>query len=231
MLESNSVAKLSTPIAALCLLAVAGLACKTLSSLPGAKMNMFEGTNAQDGAAKIKAKVGGDPVKVSHMEVHEDRLEIVAQDPNKPKNFDKYTYEKGIVKGPEPVEALVLGNQEFTADKSRLFDLSEVNLGAVPATCQKAAERAQIESGKCETITVDWESASNTRTKAENEKRKADEAAELQRQMKTGKMEDPMARLRRQMGDLAVTWRIWIRGPRATKYFWADPKGNLSDHE
>lgn len=217
-------------IAGLCLLILVGAACK-LSSLTGGKMNMFEGTNAKDGAAKIKAKVGSDPLKVSRMEIHEDKLEIVVQDPNKPKNFDKYTYEKGAVKGPEPVEALVLGNQEFTADKSRLFDLSEVDLGALPSTCQKAAERAQIEQGKCETVSVDWEHASNTRTKAENEKRQADERADLQRQMKSGKMEDPMARTRRQFGDLAVTWRIWIKGPRATKYFWADPKGNLSDHE
>jgi hypothetical protein len=74
------------------------------------------------------------------------------------------------VKGPEPVEAFVLGNQEFTADKSRLFDLSEINLAAVPDTCKKAAEQAQIEEGKCDIISVDWESASNTRTKAENEK-------------------------------------------------------------
>jgi hypothetical protein len=222
--------KRSSAIAALCLLATLGVACK-LSSLTGAKMNIFEGTNAQDGAAKIKAKVGGDALKVSRMEIHEDRLEIVVQDPNKPKNFDKYTYERGAVKGPEPVEALVLGNQEFTADKSRLFDLSEVDLAAIPSTCQKAAERAQIEQGKCEIISVDWEYASNTRTKAENEKRQADERADRQRQMKSGKMEDPMARTRRQLGDLAVTWRIWIKGPRATKYFWADPKGNLSDHE
>ena len=64
-----------------------------------------------------------------------------------------------------------------------------------------------------------------------NEKRQADERAEFQRQMKSGNMEDPMARTRRQFGDLAVTWRIWIRGPRATKYFWADAKGNLSDHQ
>jgi hypothetical protein len=230
MFDSISIDKLRAPIAALCLIALVGLACK-LSSLTGAKMNMFEGANAQDGAAKIKAKVGGDSPKVSRIEIHEDRLEIVVQDPNKPKNFDKYTYEKGAVKGPEPVEALVLGNQEFTADKSRLFDFSEINLAAVPDTCRKAAERAEIEQGKCETISVDWESASNTRTRAENEKKQADERAELQRQMKSGKMEDPMARTRRQFGDLAVTWRIWIRGPRATKYFWADAKGNLSDHQ
>jgi hypothetical protein len=165
------------------------------------------------------------------MEIHEDKLEIVVQDPNKPKNFDKYTYERGAVKGPEPVEALVLGNQEFTADKSRLFDLGEVNLSAVPDTCQKAADRAQIEQGKCDIISVDWESASNTRTKAENEKRKADEAAERDQAFKTGKFPDPIAQMKNHLGDLAVTWRIWIRGPRATKYFWADPKGNLSDHE
>jgi hypothetical protein len=230
MFSSTSMEKLKVPVSVLCLIAFVGVACK-LSSLTGAKMNMFEGANAQDGAAKIKTKVGGDTPKVSRMEIHEDRLEIVVQDPNKPKNFDKYTYEKGAVKGPEPVEALVLGNQEFTADKSRLFDFGEINLAAVPDACRKAAERAQIEQGKCETISVDWESASNTRTQAENEKRKADERAERQRQMKSGKVEDPMASMRKTFGDLAVTWRIWIRGPRATKYFWADAKGNLSDHQ
>ena len=230
MSKSTYAQPLYSSIAGLCLLILVGAACK-LSSLPGGKMNMFEGTNAKDGAAKIKAKVGSDALKVSRMEIHEDKLEIVVQDPNKPKNFDKYTYERGAVKGPEPVEALVLGNQEFTADKSKLFDLSELNLGAISDTCNKAEERAQIEQGKCELISIDWEHASNTRTKAENEKRAADERAARQQQMKTGKMEDPMARLRRQTGDLAVTWRIWVKGPRATKYFWADPKGNLSDHE
>src|SRR5882672_8627114 len=113
MPKLTSSARLCSAISAFCLLGIMVVACK-LSSLTGAKMNMFEGTNAQDGAAKIKAKVGGDALKISRMEIHEDRLEIVAQDPNKPKNFDKYTYERGTVKGPEPVAALVLGNQEFT---------------------------------------------------------------------------------------------------------------------
>ncbi len=229
MFNLSSIEKLRAPIGALCLIALAGLGCK-FSSLTDSKMNMFEGVNAQDGAAKIKAKVGSAALKVSHMEVNEDRLEVVVQDPNKPKNYDKYIYEKGAVKGPEPVQAFMLENEEYTADKARLFDLGEINLGAVPETCQKAAERAEIEQGKCEAIEVDWESASNTRTKAENEKRRADEKVEFQRQMKSGKVEDQMAKFRREAGDLAVTWRIYIRGPRATKYFWADSKGNLSDH-
>src|SRR6266550_5981281 len=225
-----SVKRLRPAITALCLLGIVSVACK-LSSLPGAKTNMFQGTNAQDGATRLKAKLGVDAVKVSRMEIHEDRMSIVVQDPTKPKNFDEYTYEKGELKGPKPVEALVLGNQEFTADKSRLFDLSEINLAAIPDTCKKAAEQAQIEEGKCDIISVDWESASNTRTKAENEKRKADAEAAREQAFKTGKFPDPMEMVRGQIGDLAVTWRIWIRGPRATKYFWADPKGNLSDHQ
>jgi len=66
-------------LTAVILLAVA---CK-YSALPGAKMNMFEGTNAQDGATKIKAKLGVDNVKVSRIEIHDDRMSIVVQDRKK----------------------------------------------------------------------------------------------------------------------------------------------------
>ena len=62
MSRSTYAQPLYSSIAGLCLLILVGAACK-LSSLPGGKMNMFEGTNAKDGAAKIKAKVGSDPLK------------------------------------------------------------------------------------------------------------------------------------------------------------------------
>jgi hypothetical protein len=204
------------------------LGCK-LSSLPGAKMNMFEGTNARDGAAKIKGKLGTDNIKVSRMEIHEDRMSIVVQDPAKPKNFDEYTWERGAVSGPKPVPAMTFGNQELTADKSRLFDFNEVNLGLVPDVCRKAAEKAQIEDGKCENIWVDWESARWTRSKEENDKIQADKNAEMQKQMLSGKY-DAMKSIRESGGDLVVTWRVWIRGPRATKDFWVDSKGNVWDY-
>jgi len=209
-------------------LVLVALGCKSLS-MPGAKMNMFETTNAQDGATRIKAKLGTDSVKVSRMEIHEDRMSIVVQDPAKPKNFDEYTYERGAVSGPKPVPAISFGNQELTADKSRLFDLNEVNLGLVPEVCRKAAEKAQIEDGKCETISVDWESASWTRSKAENDKIQADKRAEMQKQRRAGTY-DAMKSMRESVGDLAVTWRVWIRGPRATKDFWVDPKGTVWDY-
>jgi len=229
MSKSTSARHLGSASAVLCLLVLVGAACK-LSSLTRGKMNMFEGANAQDGAAKLKAKLGVDAVKVSRMEIHEDRLSIVVQDPAKPKNFDEYTYEKGELKGPKPVEALVFGNQEFTADKSRLFDLSEINLASVPEVCRKVVERAKVDEGKCENISIDWESARWTRTKEENDKTLADAREEFTRKAREGKL-DGMDQVRKTLGDLVVTWRIWIRGPRATKYFWADAKGNLSDHQ
>jgi hypothetical protein len=213
---SNS--KTTSSMVLLGLLILIVLACK-LSSLPGAKINMFEGANAQDGAAKIKSKIGADDVKVSHIDIHEDRLEVVVQDPNKPKNFDKYTYEKGSVKGPEPVPAMTIGNNELTADKMDLFKLSEINLGMVPDVCRKAADKAQIEDGKCDIISIDWESASWTRPKEENDRR----ARERMDKMINGGKFDPLANLK----DLVVTWRVWIRGPRATKDFWVDKNGTV----
>ncbi|MEP6919805.1 MAG: hypothetical protein ABI967_01685 [bacterium] len=192
-------------------------------------MNIFEGTNAKDGAAKIKAKLGVDSVKVCNIEIHEDRMEVTVQDPAKPKNFDAYTYSKGVLSGPRPVEALVLGNHEFPADKSRLFSLDETNLGAVPEVCRKAMDRAQVEDGKPELISIDWQSASLTKTKAERGKIKADESAEFERNMRAGKRSDPMASIRRGFSDLVVTWRVWVKGPRATKDFWFDKNGKLSE--
>ncbi len=202
------------------------LGCK---SLPGAKLNMFEGTNAQDGAAKVKAKLGVDSVKVSRIEIHDDRMSIVVQDPAKPKNFDEYTYEKGSLSGPKPVPALTFGNQELTADKSRLFDLGEVNLGMVPDVCRKAVEKSKVEEGKCENISVDWQSAHWTRTKEENDRLAAAKREAMQSQIKSGNY-DAMKSIRESGGDLAVTWRVWIRGPRATKDFWVDPKGTVWDY-
>jgi hypothetical protein len=226
MPNSRTAKSIFTSILTVAALILVVLGCKTLT---GAKMNMFEGTNAQDGAAKIKAKLGVDNVKVSRMEIKEDRMSIVVQDPAKPKNFDEYTYEKGSVGGPKPVPALTFGNQELTADKSRLFDLSEVNLGLVPEVCRKAVEKAQTEAGKCENISISWESARWTRTKEENDKIAAAKREEMQRQMRSGKY-DAMKSIRESGGDLAVTWRVWIQGPRATKDFWVDLKGNVWDY-
>lgn len=228
MLNVTAARRLGSLLTTVFLLAMVALNCK-LSSLPSGKMNMFQGTNAKDGAAKIKQKLGVDDVKVKYIEIHEQRMQITVQDPAKPKNFDEYTYANGAVTGPKPVEALVIGNQEFTADKTKLFSLSDIDLGLVPEVCRKAAERAQVEDGKPDLISIDWASGSLTQSKAEKEQRRADEAKEFQRQAREGKMDDLLNKLRGKSNDLVVTWRVWIRGPRASKDYWFDAKGKLSE--
>lgn len=226
MPRSKTEESISISIVTMAALVLIVLGCK---SLPGAKMNMFEGTNAQDGAAKVKAKLGVENVNVSRMEIHEDRMSIVVQDPTKPKNFDEYTYEKGSLSGPKPVPAMTFGNQELTADKSRLFDLGEVNLGMVTDVCRKAVEKSKVEEGKCENISIDWESAHWTRSKEENDRLASAKREAMQNQIRSGNY-DAMKSIRESGGDLAVTWRVWIRGPRATKDFWVDSKGTVWDY-
>lgn len=225
MLLRRSQGKSADMIATLFLMGLVAIGCK-LSSLPGAKMNMFEGTNALDGANKVKQKLGVDDLKIKHISIREDRLEITIQDPAKPKNFDEYTYSQGALSGPKPVEALVLGDQEFTADKSKLFSLSEIDLGLVPEVCRKATERAQVEDGKPELISIDWGNASLIQTKAEKEQQRAEERKDFERRARTGTIED---RLRRRLNNMVVVWRVWIKGPRATKDYWFDAKGKLSE--
>ena len=60
-------------------------------------------------------------------------------------------------------------------------------------------------------------------------KLQADRDREFQRQMRAGKI-DPNEEIRKSFGDLAVTWRVYIRGPRATKDSWVDLKGNVFDY-
>ncbi len=107
MLNVTVAKRLGSLLTTVFLLALVAMNCK-LSSLPGGKMNMFQWTNAKDGATRIKQKLGVDDVKVKYIEIHEQRMQITLQDPAKPKNFDEYTYANGAVTGPKPVEALVL---------------------------------------------------------------------------------------------------------------------------
>ena len=57
-----------------------------------------------------------------------------------------------------------------------------------------------------------------------------DENEEFLRQVRQGKVVDPMARERKRASDLAVTWRVDIRGSRMTKDFFVDLKGNVWDY-
>ena len=199
MLTRHSHGRSADMLATLCLLGLVAIGCK-LSSLPGAKMNMFEGTNALDGVNKVKQKLGADDLKIKYISIHEDRLEITIQDPAKPKNFDEYTYAKGVLTGPKPVEAMVLGDQEFTADRSKLFSLSEIDLGQVPEVVRKATERAKVEDGKPELISIDWGTSLSFKPK----QRKKSSGTRREMTSNAGRASEKRLKI-----DFGFGWRIW----------------------
>jgi hypothetical protein len=214
---------------ALSLLALAAAGCG-LSPLSRTKINMFEGTAADDFARQVKAKLAVDDLKTKRIEIHRDQMSIVVQDPANPKNADEYIWDRDGFKGPKPVEALVVGSQEFTADKTLLFPLKDVPLNLVPEVCRKAEDHAQIEGGKCDLISVDWQSPRWTRTKEENDRIRKEKDKEREKKMRSGNY-NAWKEMTSAPSDLVVTWRIYIKGPRATKDFWVDAKGNIFDYQ
>ena len=200
------------------LLLAAAFGCK-LSSLTGHRMNLFEGTNAQDGATKLKEKIGVEFIKLTGIEIHEDRMEMWVQAPNSEKNVDKYVFSDGTLTGPERLDPIALGNNQDSTYKMRIFDLSEVNLAAIADVCRKAVERAKIEQGKVDSISIALESADRTRTKDEAKRRDADD--------KELPLPDFVNKRLADSAVLTVTWRIWVKGSGEIKDFWADKRGNL----
>jgi hypothetical protein len=237
--------KLSTLCAPFVVLLVAVSGCKQLANV--GETNLFQGDNAAKAAAAIKSKVSGDHVKVISAEVRKDSMKITIQAPDNPKNMDEYTFEKGRVSGPKPVQAMSLGNLEMTGDKYHVTDLADINFAAIPDTVEKAIARSQLENGKVDLISMEnaYAETVNPGLKAEK-KRKADELKK-QIQDKTtecfksvgSKCMDELQQLQKQqmntmMGagerqwDLA--WRIFVEGPRGRKDFYADKQGNLVEN-
>jgi hypothetical protein len=179
---------------------------------------MFEGTAADDFARQVRTKLGVDDLKARRIEIRRDRMSIVVQDPANPKNGDEYIWDRDGFKGPKPVETLGVGSQAI------LFPLKDVALNLVPEVCRKTEEHAEIEGGKCDSISVDWQSPRWTRTKEESERIGKEKANEREKKIRAGTYDGWTP------SDLVVTWRIYVKGPRATKDFWVDAKGNIFDY-
>ncbi len=80
-------------------------------------------------------------------------------------------------------------------------EISEINFAALPATIKRAIELAQTEEAKVDLISMDSEPAATANPKLENQEGK----------------------------KWALTWRIFVKGTRLQKYFWADKQGNLNE--
>ena len=118
------------------------MAGKLTPSGSGDRVNLYEGTAAQEGAAKFKEKIGG-PVRAVHLAIFETYMILQAQDPKKPENVDQYEYRGGVVSDGVPVELSGRGKLE-----ENLFNLDDVNLTALPEVARTGLERLNIEGAK-----------------------------------------------------------------------------------
>ena len=117
----------------------------------GGGVNLFEGENAAIAAAAIKQKIGVEKVNVIRAELRPDMMTIQVQSPTNPKDIDEYTYERGSVSGPEPVQ-IFLGR---TADKHHMAEIGEINFSVLPRTIERAIQLAGSEGARVDQISMD----------------------------------------------------------------------------
>lgn len=180
-------------------LLVVAIGCSKL--IPG-QGNLFEGDNAAKAAAAIKKKVGADKVNVISAEVRPNVMKVQIESIKNPKDIDEYTYERGSVSGPKPVQVLNLGGNIFSADKQHKTEIGEINFGAIPATLKRAIELAANEGARVDLISMDQQP--NPRI-------------------------IPITKEELQATKWDLEWRIFVEGTRVRKYFWADKQGNLNE--
>lgn len=225
-----------------------GIACDRLV-IPG-NVDLFEGDNAKQAVAKIKTKIGAEKVKVIRAEIRQNVMKIQIQAPDNPKNIDEYTFERGSVSGPKPVEILSLGKLEMTGDKYHPTDLDEIDFGAIPGTIIQAIALANTEGAEVELISMDLQKAEMTNPQLKQQRKS--EAAELTKKIEQKEKEcfssksfpekclNDLLQLKNRERELSsntgkvkdwdLAWRIFIRGTRARKDFWADKKGKIIEN-
>lgn len=133
--------------------AFASLLCLFLFSNCSAKskQSLFEGNASQEAVRKISEK-WKTPVRVLKIEIKPATLAIQVQDPAAPSQVNEYTYRNlpGLVgmflpavSGPKAVRlSLINPNLE-----ENLFNLDQLDLGAVPAAAGEAVRRVALDGG------------------------------------------------------------------------------------
>lgn len=113
-------------------------------SQPARLVSYYEGTNAADAVAQVRAKVG-EPFRVLNVSIYRDRVTLQAQDPKKKENVDEYVVESGVLKPPKPVHLIGIGADDAKTLEANLFDPATVDLAKIPDLIHEADQKVQIE--------------------------------------------------------------------------------------
>ena len=222
-----------------------GLGCGKLASI--GQGDMLTGTNAKNAVDNLKSHIGAADLRVIRAEVRSDKLVLVVQAPDNPKNIDEYTYAKGSVSGPEPVKVFSMGEVEMTADKYHTTSVDDIDWAAIRSAVTRAKELSKLESPTVDLVSMSNESSKfvNPQIKGERERELAEVSKELSAKRDECRRSDDRTRCREEIQRLdkreselrfgrdapqfELTWRIFVEGPRGRRDFWADRKGNVNE--
>lgn len=123
------------------------------------RVNMFEGTAAQDALAELAKKIGH-PVRALKVEMTPLAFSVQVQDPTKPMNVDEYRLEHIYalndyihyvnITGPTAVQ-LNLSDPKL---EHNLFDLDSTNIAATAAAAKEAIQRTGVTDGRVSEIDI-----------------------------------------------------------------------------
>ena len=101
-------------------------------------------------AAALRERFGAS-ARLLSLELRPAGFTVEVQDPAIPSHVDRFTFEEGVIEGPEPVR--VGRNQKQL--KAQLFPLADVDFSLMPRLVADAIERGRTEDGKVSHVRIE----------------------------------------------------------------------------
>ena len=99
--------------------------------------------------AALQARFGS--ARVLNLDVRADGFDVEVQDPAAPAHVDRFTFEDGVLGGPEPV---AVGRSQKRLE-AQLFPLAQVDLAMLPRLLTDAEVRGRVEEGKATHVRIE----------------------------------------------------------------------------
>ncbi len=174
--------------------------------------------------AEAKSKMGDR--KLLRVEADHRSATFQGQDPKKPENVDAWRFEKGVLRGPMPVQ--LIGEDDF---EPSLFTWDEAALDKIPTLAKTALERLALESGEIVGIDVQrhFDVGLEMRMKARDMRADLDRRLEQSGAAPTdgGWKDESLDRAIRENGQVQI--KITVRGSRRMGGLTANAQGEVTD--
>ena len=89
--------------------------------------------------------------RVLNLDLRFDAFDVEVQDPAVPSHVDRFSFEEGVLGGPEPVP---VGRNQRRLE-AQLFSLADVDLAILPRLLADAVERGRTEDGRVTHVRIE----------------------------------------------------------------------------